>query len=492
MTDVSMVGRREFIVAALGAAAGIPCSAHAAKTSDRRLRVGIVSDIHVTSVHDADIFETALQRFDRELVDAVMVCGDLTTTGRKTELKAIADVWKKVFRRNRRSDGGSVEKLFISGNHDVDGYFWPYSKFKDATEAERESFFRHREEFWRELFDEEYRPVVVKTIKGYTFVLKNWQARNGSDPFGTLGKGWKAEPNPLPDWFARHRGELPTDRPFFLVQHEPPAGTCTASVQDPQGFDNGTTTRLLSAFSNAFVISGHTHHTLVDETSIWQGSFTSINAGCLRGYAFTGHGRENGHAFDDNMSPSKEMPRLDISAVQQGLLMDVFDSRVVFRRIDFKFGHSLGDDWVVPIGTTAARQYDPAICRERVPAPQFGASATVCCEKIVDGCDRAGVKHSQIEVRFPTVNGRNGSSARAADYRVDLEIFMGGEPQVFATKRVYSPNGLLAPEQDVGDVICRFPMSGVPRGRSIRFTVRPVGYFGREGDPVSSERYAFW
>ena len=55
------------------------------------LRVGILSDIHITPPETGDEwFVRALSRFDAERVDAVLVPGDLTTWTRRREFKAVA------------------------------------------------------------------------------------------------------------------------------------------------------------------------------------------------------------------------------------------------------------------------------------------------------------------------------------------------------------------------------------------------------------------
>ena len=83
----------------------------------------------------------------------------------------MAETWFRVFPDDCRSDGVKIERLFITGNHDVDGFAYPGAKYKSVSEAKEDGFFFHREEYWREFFHEDYKPVSVKTVKGYPFVL---------------------------------------------------------------------------------------------------------------------------------------------------------------------------------------------------------------------------------------------------------------------------------------------------------------------------------
>lgn len=118
--------RRNFMLSA-AALAGMPSLLPAAP-SERRLRVGILSDIHVEGPRKAALFEKSLRYFDAEKVDAVLIAGDLTVHGQLVEHRRVADTWFEVFPDDRRSDGAKVERLFVTGNHDVDG--WAYGRFK--------------------------------------------------------------------------------------------------------------------------------------------------------------------------------------------------------------------------------------------------------------------------------------------------------------------------------------------------------------------------
>ena len=109
--------RRDFVVSAV-ATAGVSLVLPATEDA-RRLRVGILSDIHVEGRKKAGLFEKALRYFDAEKVDAVLVSGDLTVHGRLSEHRLVAETWFKVFPDDRRSDGTKIERIFITGNHDL-------------------------------------------------------------------------------------------------------------------------------------------------------------------------------------------------------------------------------------------------------------------------------------------------------------------------------------------------------------------------------------
>ena len=75
--------RRNFMLSA-AALAGMPSLLPTAP-SERRLRVGILSDIHVEGPRKAALFEKSLRYFDAEKVDAVLIAGDLTVHSQLVE-----------------------------------------------------------------------------------------------------------------------------------------------------------------------------------------------------------------------------------------------------------------------------------------------------------------------------------------------------------------------------------------------------------------------
>ena len=63
-----------------------------ADREDGIMRIGILSDIHITPPHSGDEwFVKALRRFDAARADAVLIAGDLTTWSRRAEFEAAMD-----------------------------------------------------------------------------------------------------------------------------------------------------------------------------------------------------------------------------------------------------------------------------------------------------------------------------------------------------------------------------------------------------------------
>ncbi|MBR4894775.1 MAG: metallophosphoesterase, partial [Kiritimatiellae bacterium] len=118
-----MFSRRFFIGSCIAASASAGCSAvKRIVTSKPIAKIGVLSDVHLKVPGDEDTFLKALGYFRDNGADGVLVAGDITDTGKISELKRASDAWFKIFPDGRSPDGRKVEQLFILGNHDRWGW----------------------------------------------------------------------------------------------------------------------------------------------------------------------------------------------------------------------------------------------------------------------------------------------------------------------------------------------------------------------------------
>lgn len=74
-----------------------------------KLKVGILSDIHITDAESAKTFRHALEYFRDRHADGVIIAGDMADWGIESQLKIVADTWFEVFPEDRLPDGQHIE-----------------------------------------------------------------------------------------------------------------------------------------------------------------------------------------------------------------------------------------------------------------------------------------------------------------------------------------------------------------------------------------------
>ena len=440
----------------------------------KMVRLGVLSDTHIRDEKDGEALRKAFDCFRRQHVDGVVIAGDITDNGRRSELKIVSKAWFSAFPEGRGEDGKPVEQLFIYGNHDYWGWCWTRDGRRRTEDFSSEHpgdaigvDSKSRAEAWRMNFHEEYRDV--------------WMKRVGGVP--VIGVHWNNDIHVLEDFLAANQGAIDLSKPFFYVQHPHPKGTCFGSWS--WGADDGETTRVLSRYPRAIAISGHSHYTLTDERSIWQGAFTSINAGSFKYASLDYPLRENalpvyyGPGFDGE-TRVHSMDRLDTSNTRHGMVIDVFPGRLVVRRVDFTTESQIGDVWTAPLPSAEGGPMDYAVRAGSRSKPAFPAGATVA---VVPATDKDGRK--RIFVRFPPARPVGG--CRVFEYEVTATLKEDGVDLVQAQRRFLSPDFHLAASRTDGVVDCALFLDELQAQGRYVFSVRPIECFGNKGDGISSE-----
>ncbi len=466
------VSRRWFIggMASLGALQG--CRAFTDPLGVCRgrgnLRFGVLSDVHVSLAYDPGhvsdpvAFIHALQWFDAQGVDAVVIAGDMAENGVDEQLFLVGNAWRKVFPGDRGADGRHVEKLFVCGNHEFGGlrftrWHWcPYAQIPDAEIIPR-MILTDPARAWEKAFDEPYEPIWKKNVKGYDFIGAHWTMEDCKGYDETFNPGIRA-------WYAVNGPDLDPSKPFFHIQHPHPKGTVYGDWA--WGRDDGESTKALSRYPNAVAFSGHSHYSLLDERSIWQGAFTSIGTGSLRYVGLPGDASKPGYEKDRTISRY---------AVRSGHLVDVFDDRMVVRRRDFAADCDLGPDWVVPLGAAAKKPFSFDERARRAAPPQFPSGARVTASV----GETLGVAFTAATRTF---------ESRPWRYEVRVER---GDGTVLLTKRVLSPDFHLPLANAATRITLSIPFSELPSEGRFRIVVTPCDCFGNAGESISGEEVSY-
>lgn len=494
--------RRFFLggFASFGAFAGCRLFADSTETFSSgvpNLRFGVVSDIHIRyfgkgkGYGSTEMFQRTLEWYRDQGVDAVMIVGDMADLGMVDQLEAVARAWYEVFPDDKAPDGRRVEKLFVCGNHDFHGYLYGnnYAEQKYPDEKERAKHVLRADipGNWRRIFREDYAPFYRKEIKGYTFLGQNWD--DGTDMSGGWGKH-SCFGIALKDFLDRKGASLDPAKPFFYFQHPHPKDTCYGSWA--WGHDKGLSTAALSAFPNAIAFSGHSHYTLTDERSIWQGTFTSVGTSSLRyigmPYDWRGPlGYENSGAPDgkrrDELNALKVMSNAENWSCQ-GMLWSVYADRIVIRRREFQVGLDLGADWVMPLPTAEPKPFAFAARAKKAVAPEFAADAKLTLKRVAAKTREVGkiasVAKDAIQIEIPQALAVK--SSRPMEYEVTA-IAEGGTKELF---RVLPEGFCHSLEHARTKQVTNFRVSidRLPLGTR-RFEVRPVDCWDKRGKPLA-------
>ena len=497
------INRRSFLIggasfASLGAFAGnrfapgmsIPVGAKP------RIRFGVLSDVHIVRVGaNEDIalrgnnltFKRTLEWFKSQNVDAVVIAGDITDKGLSENLMAVADAWYSVFPDDRYPDGRRVEKVFVTGNHDWEGYKYgnaAVKKYPDAKERAKHILQNDMNGWWRKAFHEDYTPVFSKNIKGFTFIGSHWDTT-----------GEKAyEFSRSREWLAANGKSLDPKQPFFYIQHPHLKNTCYGSWA--WGQDIGTATKALSAFPNAIAFSGHSHYSLTDERSIWQGEFTSVGTSSLS-YTGTPNGEGKHSGYENTTSGNwqanarKLIKRIDTTDCRQGMLWSVYDDCIVVKRHEFLSGLDIGADWVMPLTAAESRPFAFAEHAKRHRAPEFPAGAAPVVTEVnaknrggasKDGKEKIpSVRKPSYKVVVPAVKPDDMARLFALEF---VAATADGKSQ---TKRVL-PKGFnhsLKHKTARMKQVCYFRKDELGSGKA-SFTVTPINCFGARGKSIAA------
>ena len=478
--------RRFFIgsCASFGAFGGLRLSAHPlfVPSGKPRLSFGVLSDVHIRARAGTEncrqgcaYFRHALEWFRAQGVDGVMIAGDIADNGFVEQFQAFADTWFEVFPGDRAPDGRKVEKLFVFGNHDWEGCH--------STDHKQPNFMKREfAKYWERFLHEPYEPIYMKKINGYPFIGQHWDRQ-----------GWfaRCKFERIVPFMAEHGKSLDPKLPFFYFQHPHPKDTCYGSWAG--GHDTGIVTRELSAYPNAIAFSGHSHLSLSDERTIWQGAFTSVGAGAMTYTGTPGEfsgigGCENDRRGTWDANARKLMPVVDTRSCSHGMLWRVYDDCIVAKRREFVGAEAmeLGPDWVMPLPSAESRPYAFAERARKVSAPEFasGAILSVCRTAVKNRGGKnpknaaesiASIDGKGYEITVPAAVGRDGS--RAMHYEVVAE---SGGKQV--RKRVLAESFNRAPSRKLAQVPtkCRFA-DGELSGGQIVFRAIPVNSYGRKG-----------
>ena len=319
---------------------------------DPLLVLGVMSDTHLRTRRSRkptarwwpDTFlRAALEHFRAVNVDAVVHCGDMANYGEVEAMQMHADIWNAVFPGGKAADGHEVEKLFVTGNHDVLGSGmneWVRNLYSDPDVRRREVLAEDMAGNWERIWGEPYHETWHKEVKGYHF----------------FGAQWGVDHGRLAKLVKEIMGKAPSEsrpKPFFILTHARPLPPFRKS---------------LAAYSrDALAFFGHNHISATNWNTIYydEGSFPRIQVPpCISpdwDIKFKG---------DAYIAKAPLEGKDQTGRCRQGFVVKIYDEMMVIERREFAKGGSLGPDWVMVFGK-APHPFSKDELKKVIGEPQF-------------------------------------------------------------------------------------------------------------------------
>lgn len=464
--------RRNFLkgsLASLGLGALGP-GAFAASPSRRPpgkplLVLGAISDTHLRTRRARkpearwwpDTFlRSALEFFRASDVDAVVHCGDMANYGEVEAMRMHADVWNEVFPDGKSAGGRPVEKLFITGNHDVLGSGmneWVRNLYSDPEVRRREVLAEDMAGNWERIWGEKYEEVWHKTLKGFHFFGAHWGVDQGR--LAKLVKKVMGSPSAGP---VRH--------PFFMLTHARPLPPFR---------------KALAAYSrDAVAFFGHNHISATNWNTIYydEGSFPRIQVPpCI---APDWDIKFKGDAY---IAKAPLEGKEQTGRCRQGFVVRVYDDMMVIERREFAQGGSLGADWVMPLDCGTGRHpFERDELKKAIGIPQFRENAKLEVAKAMQETKETKEPKGAIVIKIPLADGNPDSRV----YAYEVEV-AGRETKLLKAVYAAGCNMGIGHEPNGGVTTLEIPASELPPGDVLTISVRPLSSLGTSGKAISAK-----
>lgn len=292
-------------------------------TENKEFKVGVISDTQLPpteeALEDSDLYvnhlRDALTVMKNNNVDMILFAGDIGDLGTYFAFETYNNTINEVF-----GDDKPIIQT-IMGNHD----FWN----KNAKTA-----INHIKAFKNVTGESPWTHYVVN---GYHFI--------GASPNnGSMAAGYRLTSR----WLEKEldaASKASNGKPIFVTTHNQPLDTCYGSDE----WGDSSLNEVLSKYPNVVLFGGHSHYSVLDERTVWQGDYTVIQTQSLS-YIELETGKENG-----TVPPNADQNPM-------GYIMEFTDDEIQIHRMSFEDAngreHKANMLWTLPLPYENNKKYD--------------------------------------------------------------------------------------------------------------------------------------
>lgn len=332
-------------------------------TDGKPLSVAVISDLQLPDskakdTHQYTSFEKTLTSIKAKNPDVLIIAGDYTDLATRDAWSSYKEIYDKVM-------GNSKQPIVmgIMGNHD---YWLPM--FVDCWEIPTPAKMQKRMKKYTG------QPLYShNVVNGYHFIC--WSSSDGSyDKSYQNKKHVRAE-------IDKAVKDDPT-KPVFVISHLNPSDT----VYGSDDWGNDDIADVLKDYPQVVSLSGHSHYSIIDERSIWQGAYTAFTTQSLD-YIELEVGKYNGSipvdAYGNRIAE-------DVPAC---LYMTIDDKAVTVDRLAANSGEDLKEPWVIEAPFDKPSKYTLKARKADNKAPVLDKNLTVSTREIkdTDGKSRSAI-----------------------------------------------------------------------------------------------------
>lgn len=265
-------------------------------TDNESFKVGVISDTQLPPTEEdlknddkyVKHLRNALAVMKNNNVDMILFAGDIGNLGTYFAFETYTNTINEIFGENK-----PIVQT-VMGNHD----FWN----KDKTKINHIKAFK----------------TVMNQSPWTHYVVNGYHFIGASPNCGKMKRDYVLTVRWL-DKELEKASEESNGKPIFVTTHNQPKDTCYGSDE----WGDSSLNEVLSKYPNVVLFGGHSHYSVLDERTIWQGDYTVIQTQSLS-YIELEKGKENG-----TIPP-------DADKNPMGYIMEFSDDEIQIHRMSFE------------------------------------------------------------------------------------------------------------------------------------------------------------